>query len=141
MRAGSVDYEGLVRLCEHTAELDRLRQSTDDDRIDRAFNAVCKRIWGYTLDDFDDESLSAKDHAFLDRLTWKRASAFALENGYDLVDPDTGNMVPEWWGFAWMILAEKRGLLTPEARDAAWRRYAARLKARPKVAGVIRWQA
>ena len=61
MRAGSVDYEGLVRLCEHTAELDRLRQCTDDDRIDRAFNAVCKRIWGYTLDDFDDDSLSARD--------------------------------------------------------------------------------
>ena len=141
MRAESVDYEGIVRLSEHTAELDRLRQCGDDDRIDRAFNAVCKHIWGYTLDDFDDESLSAKDHAFLDRLTWKRASAFALENGYDLLDHDTGNMVPEWWGFAWMILAEKRGLLTPEAREAAWRRYAARLKARPKVAGVIRWQA
>jgi len=46
-------------------------------------------------------------------------------------------MVPDWWGFAWMILAEKRGLLTPEGREATWRRYAARLKAKPKVAGVI----
>lgn len=137
MRAESVDYPDAVRLSDHTVELDRLRRCGDDDRIDRAFNAVCKRIWGYTLDDFDDESLSSKDHAFLDRLTWKRAASFALENGYDLVDRRTGNMVPDWWGFAWMILAEKRGLLTPEGREAAWRRYAARLKAKPKVAGVI----
>ena len=137
MRAESVDYPEIVRLSDHTGELERLRQCGDDDRIDRAFNAVCKRIWGYTLDDFDDESLSSKDHAFLDRLTWKRAAAFARENGYDLVDRHTGNMVPDWWGFAWMILAEKRGLLTPEEREATWRRYAARLKAKPKVAGVI----
>ena len=54
-----------------------------------------------------------------------------------LVDRRTGNMVPDWWGFAWMILAEKRGLLTPEGREAAWRRYAARLKAKPKIAGLI----
>jgi hypothetical protein len=40
-----------------------------------------------------------------------------------------------------MILAEKRGLLTPEGREATWRRYAARLKAAPKVAGVIRGRA
>ena len=101
MRVESVDYEGVVRLSEHTGELDRLRACGDDDRIDRAFNAVCKKIWGYTLDDFDDESLSSKDHAFLDRLTWKRACAFALAHGYDLVDRRTGNMVADWWGFAW----------------------------------------
>ena len=76
MRAESVDCKDFIRLSEHTGELARLRACDDDDRIDRAFNAVCKHIWGYTLDDFDDESLSAKDHAFLDRLTWKRASAF-----------------------------------------------------------------
>lgn len=138
MRGNSVDSQEILRLAEHTAELSRLRECDDDDRIDLAFNAVCKRIWGYTLDDFDDESLSAKDHAFLDRLTWKRASAFALAHGYDLVDPSSGDMVPDWWGFAWMILAETRGLLTPEAREATWRRYAARLKAKqPKVAGVV----
>jgi hypothetical protein len=128
-------------LSEHTGELARLRECDDDDRIDLAFNAVCKHIWGYTLDDFDDESLSAKDHAFLDGLTWKRAAAFARAHGYDLVDPATGDMVPDWWGFAWMILAEQRGLLTPEGREATWRRYAARLKAKqPKVAGVV-WRA
>jgi hypothetical protein len=141
MRANSVDCQDILRLFEHTGELAQLRHCDDDDRIDLAFNAVCKRIWGYTLDDFDDESLSAKDHAFLDRLTWKRAAAFARAHGYDLVDPATGDMVPDWWGFAWMILAEQRGLLTPEGREATWRRYAARLKAKqPKVAGVV-WRA
>jgi hypothetical protein len=137
MRVNSVDCREIIRLSDHTGELAGLRQSDDDDRIDRAFNAVCKRIWGYTLEDFDDESLSAKDHAWLDRLTWKRACAFALAHGYDLMDRRTGDMVPDWWGFAWMILAEARGLLTPEAREAAWRRYAARLKAKANVAGVI----
>jgi len=138
MSADSVAYRDVVKLSEHTGELARLRACDDDDRIDRAFNDVCKRIWGYTLDDFDDDSLSAKDHAFLDRLTWKRAAAFALEHGYNLVDQATGDMVPDWWGFAWMILAEQRGLLTPEGREATWRRYAARLKTKqPKVAGVV----
>ena len=141
MRANSADSREILRLSEHTGELARLRACDDDDRIDLAFNAVCRRIWGYTLDDFDDESLSATDHAFLDRLTWKRAAAFALAHGYDLVDASTGDMVPDWWGFAWMILAEQRGLLTPEGREAAWRRYAARLKAKqPKIAGVV-WRA
>ncbi|HLH87050.1 MAG TPA: hypothetical protein VKX28_01225 [Xanthobacteraceae bacterium] len=139
MRANSADSNEILRLSEYTGELARLRECDDDDRIDLAFNAVCKRIWGYTLDDFDDESLSEKDHAFLDRLTWKRAAAFALAHGYDLVDGSTGDMVPDWWGFAWMILAEQRGLLTPEGREATWRRYAARLKAKqPKVVGLVR---
>src|SRR5262249_44825882 len=131
MRAESVGSEDIVRLSDYTGELARLRQCDDDDRIDRAFNEVCRRIWGYVLDDFDDESLDAKDHAFLDRLTWKRAAAFARENGYDLVDRSSGNMVPDWWGFAWMILAEKRGLLTPQGRAATWRRHAAPLHAKP----------
>ncbi len=141
MRVNSVSYPETIRLSDYTDELKRLGQCNDDDRIDRAFSAVCKRIWGYTLDDFDDESLSPKDHAFLDRLTWKRAQKFAAQNSYDLVDPATGDMVPDWWGFAWMILAEKRRLLTPEGRAAAWRRYAERLKAEPKVAGLIPWRA
>jgi hypothetical protein len=137
MRVDTASYNDIIRLADHTGELERLRQCGDDDRIDRAFNAVCKHIWGYTLDDFDDESLSAKDHAFLDRLTWKRAQTFARECGYDLADPATGDMVPDWWGFAFMIFAETRGLLTPEHRAAAWRRYEARLMAEAKVIGVI----
>ena len=137
MRADTVSYDEIIRLADHTAELKRLARCDDDDRIDRAFNAVCKRIWGYTLDDFDDDSLGAKDHAFLDRLTAKRAQSFAREHGYDLVDPATDDMVPDWWGFAWMILAEQRGLLTSEHRAAAWRRYEARLMEDTKVVGVI----
>ena len=88
-------YPELTRIADHTAELEKVRRCGDDDRIDRAFNAVCKRIWGYTLEDFDDESLSPKDHALLDRLTWKRACRLATENGYDLIDPATGDMGAE----------------------------------------------
>src|SRR6266852_4937103 len=140
MPENSIPYKELVRIAEYARDLPKVRESGDDALIDRAFNAVCKEIWGYTLDDFDDESLSAKDHAWLDRLTWKRACSFAAENGYDLVDHGTGDVVPDWWGFAWMILAEKRGLLTPENRAAAWRRYDAKLMEDAKVAGVIRWR-
>jgi hypothetical protein len=137
MRASTVSYRMLIRISEHTQEFQRLRNCGDDDRIDRAFNAVCRSVWGYTLNDFDDESLSDKDHAWLDRLTWKRACKFATENGYDLIDHTTGDIVTDWWGFAWMILAEKRGLLTPAGRAAAWKRYEARLRASDKVVGVI----
>jgi hypothetical protein len=27
---------------------------------------------------------------------------------------DDQGMLTDWWGYCWMILAEKRGLLTPE---------------------------
>jgi hypothetical protein len=138
MLANTTGCRDLVQIAPFTAELRRLRDCGDDDRIDRAFNAACRQIWGYTLDDFDDESLSAKDHTWLDRLTCKRARDFAIENGYDLIDPGTGDIVTDWWGFTWMMLAEKRGLLTPEGRAAAWRRYDAKLMEETKVAGVIR---
>jgi hypothetical protein len=138
MTENAETYAELNRIADYTAELQAVRRCGDDERIDRAFMAACKRIWGFTLEDFDDDSLSPKDHAFLDRMTWKRACAFARQNGYDLIDPVTGDIVTEWWGFVWMILAEKRGLLTPEGRTAAWNRYYARLMARPSVAGVIR---
>jgi hypothetical protein len=36
-----------------------------------------------------------------------------------------------------MILAEKRGLLTPETRAAAWAKYERKLMAEGNVAGVI----
>jgi hypothetical protein len=137
MSENPIEYRELVRIAEYTREIAGVRESGDDDLIDRAFSAACKQIWGYTLDDFDDESLSAKDHAFLDRLTWKRACSFAVENGYDLFDYARGQIVTEWWGFAWMILAEKRGLLTPQSRAAAWKRYEARLRAKANVVDVI----
>lgn len=48
-------------------------------------------------------------------------------------------MITDWWGFAWMVLAEKRGLFTPEQRAAAWAKHDARLLAQAtNVVGVIR---
>jgi hypothetical protein len=47
----------------------------------------------------------------------------AAERGYDLRDYVHGGCVGHWWGFAWMILAEARGVLTPEKRAAAWCRH------------------
>jgi hypothetical protein len=34
--------------------------------------------------------------------------------------------VADWWGVTWMILAEARGVLTPEKRAAAWCRHGER---------------
>lgn len=138
MSNAAVDQVCLIRICEYARTLFELHQYGDDDEIDREFNAICRAIWGYTLDDFQDDSLSPQDHAWLDGLTKKRASAFAIQNGYDLADRIYGGTVTDWWGFTWMILAEKRGLLTPEARAAAWRRYDSRLLAKTNVVAVIR---
>src|ERR1700676_1509832 len=88
-------YPELTRIADYTAELQKVRRCGDDDRIDRAFNAVCKRIWGYTLEDFDDESLSAQDHALLDRMTWKRACRLPTEKVYDLIHNATRHREPE----------------------------------------------
>ena len=63
-------YPELTRIADYTAELQKVRGCGDDDRIDRAFNAACKRIWGYTLEDFDDDSLSAKDPAIPRPAKW-----------------------------------------------------------------------
>ena len=143
MAGSAIDYGHLTRLCEYTRELHRLHQEgADDEAIDRAFNAVCRTIWGYTLDDFDDDCLAARDHAWLDNLTRERACRFAVGNGYDLADYVHGGCVNDWWGFVWMILAEKRGLLTPERRAATWEKHwathEARLLAESNVVGVIR---
>jgi hypothetical protein len=51
--------------------------------IDREFNAVCRAIWGYGLDDFTDDDVSPNDHAWLDSLTQESAFDF---HGYDLKD-------------------------------------------------------
>jgi hypothetical protein len=80
---------------------------------------VCRAMWGFTLDDFTDDDLSPEDHAWLDQLTQECAIEFAAEQGYDLKDYIHGGCVADWWGFTWMILAEARGVLTPEKRAAA----------------------
>src|SRR3569833_3341636 len=107
----------------------------DDDQNDREFNAVCQSAWGYTTDDISDDLFSAADHLFLDTLDEAHARIFAAEQGYDLVD-DRG-MLTDWWGFCWMILAEKRGLLTADNRAAARAAIEEKYLAAPNVIGVI----
>jgi hypothetical protein len=123
MADSAIDYVNLTRICEFTRVLHRFHQTQGDEVIDREFNAVCRAIWGYNLDDFTDDDLSPKDHAWLDGLSQERASDFATRHGYDLKDYGHGGCVKDCWGFTWMIFAEARGLLTPENRAAAWRKY------------------
>jgi hypothetical protein len=134
------DQFALTRIADFARSLSRLhlvarRQVVDDDQIDREFNAVCMSVWGYTTDDFSDALLSDADHAFLDSLDEAHARLFAAEHGYDLVD-DSG-MLTDWWGYCWMILAEKRGLLTPENRASARADIEETYLSAPNVIGVI----
>ena len=134
------DQFALTRIADFARSLSLLhraarRQRIDDDQFDREFNAVCQSIWGYTIDDISDELFSTDDHQFLDTLDEAHARIFAAEQGYDLVD-DQG-MLTDWWGFCWMILAEKRGLLTPENRAAARAAIEEKYLAAPNVIGVI----
>jgi hypothetical protein len=134
------DQFALTRIADFARTLSRLHQASrrrpvGDDEIDREFNAVCMSVWGYTLDDVGDELFSAKDHAFLDSLDEAHARIFAAEQGYDLVDE--AGMLTDWWGFCWLILAEKRGLLTPDNRAAARAAIEERYLATPNVIGVI----
>ena len=62
-------------------------------------------------------------------LTARRAYRYAAERGYDLCDYVNGELVSDWWGFVWMILAEDRGLLTPEQAALAWKKHDERLLA------------
>jgi hypothetical protein len=134
------DQFALTRIADFARSLSRLhqaarRQRIDDDQFDREFNAVCQSIWGYAIDDISDDLFSSDDHLFLDTLDEAHARIFAAEQGYDLVD-DNG-MLTDWWGFCWMILAEKRGLLTPENRSAARAAIEEKYLAAPNVIGVI----
>ena len=134
------DQFALTRIADFARTLSRLhkasrRRRVDDDQFDREFNAVCQSVWGYTTDDISDDLFSDADHAFLDTLDEAQARIFAAEAGYDLVD-DNG-MLTDWWGFCWMILAEKRGLLTPENRAAARAAIEEKYLTAPNVIGVI----
>ena len=125
------DQFALTRIADFARSLSRLHQASrrrivDDDAIDREFNAVCLSVWGYTTDDFSDDLFSVADHAWLDTLDEAHARIFAAEQGYDLKDYVHGGCVAGWWGFTWMILAEARGVLTPEKRAAAWCKHAER---------------
>src|SRR5271169_2071225 len=116
----AIDYVNLTRICEFVRRLHQLHRVGDDEAIDSEFSAVCRAIWGYTLDDFTDDDLSPEDHVWLDGLTQECAFDFAARQGYDLKDYIHGGSVADWWGFTWMILAEAREVLTPEKRAAAW---------------------
>ena len=133
------DQFALTRIADFARSLSRLhqasrRQLVDDDAIDREFNAVCMSVWGYTTDDFSDELFWARITPFSTRWT-KRRREFCSRAGYDLVD-DQG-MLTDWWGYCWMILAEKRGLLTPENRAAARAAIEDKYLSAPNVIGVI----
>jgi hypothetical protein len=134
------DQFALTRIADFARTLSALHRASrhrliEDDEIDREFNAVCMSVWGYTSDDISDELFSAEDHTFLDTLDEAQARIFAAAQGYDLVD-DNG-MLTDWWGFCWMILAEKRGLLTAENRAAARAAIEEKYLASPNVIGVI----
>ena len=140
MSTSAFDQFALTRIADFARSLSRLhrasrRQAVDDDAIDREFNAVCMSVWGYTTDDISDELFSDADHVFLDSLDEAHARIFAVEAGYDLVDDE--GMLMDWWGYCWMILAEKRGLLTPENRAAARAQIEEKYRSAPNVIGVI----
>jgi hypothetical protein len=46
------DYVKLTRICEFARRLHKLHRLGGEDAIDREFSAVCRAIWGFTLDDF-----------------------------------------------------------------------------------------
>jgi hypothetical protein len=71
-------------------------------------------------------------------LTARQAYRYAAQKRYDLADYTNGEIVSDWWGFVWMILAEDRGLLTPEQRVFAWKKHDEQLLAREDIGGVIR---
>ena len=130
----------LTRIADFARTLSRLHQAArrrviDDDAIDREFNGVCRSVWGYTTDDVSDDLFSVEDHAFLDALDEARARIFAAGQGYDLIDDE--GMLTDWWGFCWMILAEKRGMLTPENRAASRAAIEEKYLTAPNVIGVI----
>ena len=75
----ATDYTNLTRIWEFARRLHQLRRLGGEDAVEREFNAVCRAIWGFTLDDFTDDDLSAEDHAWLDQLTQESAVAFAAE--------------------------------------------------------------
>src|SRR6516165_10605125 len=134
------DQFALTRIADFARSLSRLHRAArrhviDDDQIDREFNAVCQSIWGYTIDDISDDLFCPEDHLFLDTLDEAQARIFAAGQGYDLVEEH--GMLTDWWGFCWMILAEKRGLLTPENRAAARVAIEEKYLSAPNVIGVI----
>jgi hypothetical protein len=113
----------LIRIHDSAGRLTRLNvfnqdRPIDDDQLDDELYAVCKKVWGYTPDDVDESLLSAADTEWFEQLDDFDAADFAEEHGYDLYIEDTDRILHDWGTFAFMILAEARGLLTPENKAA-----------------------
>ena len=64
-----LDKVSPIRISTYCAQLERLHLWGTDEEIDGEFHAVCRQIWGYTVEDFDEDQLSREDHDFLDELT------------------------------------------------------------------------
>lgn len=92
----TIDASSLIRIGTYTAELQRLHLWGTDDEINGEFNSVCRTIWGYTLDDFDDDYLTKEDHDWLDQLSVRQADSYAAKKGYDLGDYTNGGIVSDW---------------------------------------------
>src|SRR3569833_1311091 len=130
----------MTRIADFARTLTRLhatarQQLVEDDQIDRAFNAGCLSVWGYTIEDISDDMLAPADHEFLDTLDEYRARLFAAEHGYVLLGDEW--ILSDWWGDCWRILAEMRGVRTPENRAAARLEWVDRFRSVPNVIGVI----
>ena len=54
-----------------------------------------------------------------------------------VTDVDDTGILTDWWGYCWMILAEHRGLLTPEIKARARMEMEEKYLAAPNVIGVI----
>ena len=67
-----LDKVSPIRVSTYCAQLERLHLWGTDEDIDAEFHAVCRQIWGYTVEDFDEDQLSREDHDFLDELTRRR---------------------------------------------------------------------
>lgn len=109
------------RLTRLTIRSREKNSAVEDEELDRAFDEACRIIWpGYTLDDLDEDLLSAADQKWFEDLTGAAGQSYALSRGYDLrANPRHSEiLIEQWFGFVWMILAEERGLLTPEHKAA-----------------------
>lgn len=109
------------RLTRLTIRSREKNSAVEDEELEEAFDDACRNIWpGYTLDNVDEDLLPANDHKWLETLTGAEGQSYALSRGYDLrVNPQHSEiLIEQWFGFNWMILAEERGLLTPEHKAA-----------------------
>src|SRR3569623_1818666 len=140
MSSSALNTVAMTRIADFARTLTRLHaaarhQMVDDDQIDRAFYAVCLSVWGYTIEDISDAMLAPDDHELLDTLDEYSARMIATEHSYDLLGDE--GILTDCWGYCWLILAEQRGLLSPENRAAARLEWVDRFRSVPNVIVII----